>query len=322
MSYPYIVQPAGTVLYIPFATYAGATGASITMSGLAVTDIEIFKNGSVTQRSSDAGYVLLDTDGIDFDGITGIHGISIDLADNTDAGFYAVGSIYWVVISAITVDTQTVNFIAAVFRIVAAESVTGTPKADTSLLAGQTVTAAAGVTFPASVASPTNITAGTIATVTNLTNAPGAGDFTATMKTSIGTAVAASAVASVTGSIGGNVTGSVGSVVGAVGSVTGAVGSVTGAVGSVTGAVGSVTGAVGSVTALSAAAIDSILDDTIGDGTLTARQALRIMVAALAAKLSGAATATVTVRNVADSMDVIVATCDASGNRTATVVTP
>lgn len=77
-------------------------------------------------------------------------------------------------------------------------------------------------------ASPTNITAGTITTVTNLTNAPTAGDFTAAMKTSIGTAVAASAVASVTGNVGGNVTGSVGSVVGAVGSVTGAVGSVTG----------------------------------------------------------------------------------------------
>jgi hypothetical protein len=63
-------------------------------------------------------------------------------------------------------------------------------------------------------ATPTNITAGTITTVTNLTNAPTAGDFTATMKTSIGTAVAASAVASVTGNVGGNVTGSVGSVSG------------------------------------------------------------------------------------------------------------
>lgn len=75
--------------------------------------------------------------------------------------------------------------------------------------------------FPGTVASTTNITAGTITTATNLTNAPTAGDFTATMKTSIGTAVAASAVASVTGNVGGNVTGSVGSVVGAVGSVTG-----------------------------------------------------------------------------------------------------
>lgn len=87
-------------------------------------------------------------------------------------------------------------------------------KSDTEQLNAQAVTAAAGVTFPTSVASPTNITAGTITTVTNLTNAPTSGDFTATMKTSIGTAVAASAVASVTGNVGGNVTGSVGSVTG------------------------------------------------------------------------------------------------------------
>lgn len=87
----------------------------------------------------------------------------------------------------------------------------------------------------------TNNVIPTVTTVTNLTNAPGAGDFTATMKTSIGTAVAASAVASVTGNVGGNVAGSVGSVTGAVGSVTGAVGSVTGNVG---GSVASVTAGV------------------------------------------------------------------------------
>lgn len=106
----------------------------------------------------------------------------------------------------------------------------GVVKANATQLAGQTITAGAGVTFPASVASPTNITAGTITTVTNLTNAPTAGDFTATMKTSIGTAVAASAVASVTGNVGGNVTGSVGSVVGSVASVTGLTASDVGAI--------------------------------------------------------------------------------------------
>lgn len=122
--------PASTVLYVPFATYAGSTGASVTCSGLAVTDIEIYKNGSTTQRSSDAGYTLLDTDGIDFDGVTGLHGFSIDLADNTDAGFFAVGSWYWVVVSAITVDSQTVTFLAAVFRIAPAEAISGHPKTD------------------------------------------------------------------------------------------------------------------------------------------------------------------------------------------------
>jgi hypothetical protein len=102
--------PAGSTLYVPFATY-NAAGASVTITGLAVTDIEIYKNGSVTQRSSDAGYALLDTDGIDFDGITGIHGFSVDLSDNTDAGFYVAGATYFLVVSAITVDSQTVNFV-------------------------------------------------------------------------------------------------------------------------------------------------------------------------------------------------------------------
>ncbi len=40
-------------------------------------------------------------------------------------------------------------------------------------------------TFPGAIASTTNITAGTITTVTNLTNAPTAGDFTGDMKTSL-----------------------------------------------------------------------------------------------------------------------------------------
>lgn len=122
--------PASTTVYIPFTTYAGSTGASVTCTGLAVTDIEIYKNGSVTQRSSDAGIALLDTDGIDFDGITGLHGFSIDMSDNTDSGFYAVGSWYWVVVSAITVDSQAVTFLAATFRIGPAEVLSGHPKVD------------------------------------------------------------------------------------------------------------------------------------------------------------------------------------------------
>lgn len=115
-----------------------------------------------------------------------------------------------------------------------------TQQVDVNTIKTNPVVNAGTVTFPtgATLASTTNITAGTITTATtatNLTNAPTAGDFTATMKTSIGTAVAASAVASVTGNVGGNVTGTVGSVVGAVGSVTGNVG------GNVVGSVGSLT---------------------------------------------------------------------------------
>ena len=61
------VRPGGTI-YVPFHTFdSNDPQASVTITGLATTDIEIYKDGSVTQRASDAGYTLLDTDGIDFD---------------------------------------------------------------------------------------------------------------------------------------------------------------------------------------------------------------------------------------------------------------
>jgi hypothetical protein len=108
--------PAGSTIYIPFASY-DAAGASATLSGLATTDIELYKNGSATARASDNGYALLDTDGIDFSSKTGINGFSVDLSDNSDAGFYVVGGFYWVVVASVTIATQTVNLIAATFTI-------------------------------------------------------------------------------------------------------------------------------------------------------------------------------------------------------------
>lgn len=107
----------GKTIFFPFCTY-NAAGASVTITGLAVTDIEIFKGASITQRSSDAGYALVDTDGIDIDGITGLHGFTIDTSDNTDAGFFAAGNDYTVVVSTITADSQTVTFIAGRFSLI------------------------------------------------------------------------------------------------------------------------------------------------------------------------------------------------------------
>lgn len=75
-------------------------------------------------------------------------------------------------------------------------------------------------------------------------------------------------------------------------------------------------------TGMESGAIDAILDDTIGDSTLTVRQALRVLVAGMAGKLSGAASTTITIRNVADTANVVVATVDADGNRSAVTVTP
>jgi hypothetical protein len=148
-------------------------------------------------------------------------------------------------------------------------------------------------TFPATVASTTNITAGTITTATNLTNAPTVGDFTAAMKTSLNAATPAS-------------------VVGAVGSVTGNVG-------------GNVTGSVGSVVGLTAANLDvavstrSTFDPsvTVVEGSTTWRQAARGWNSALFGKASGLSTTTAVFRDVADTKDRITATVDTSGNRSA-----
>lgn len=137
--------PASSTLPFFFDTFAGSTGAPITMSGFATSDILVYKGTSMTQRASTAGFALIDTDGIDLDGITGIQGFSIDLSDNTDAGFYAVGSFYTVVISTVTVDSQTMSFIAGTFRIVAAEAVAGKPKVDVDAFGGTAGTFSSGI---------------------------------------------------------------------------------------------------------------------------------------------------------------------------------
>jgi hypothetical protein len=232
-------------------------------------------------------------------------------------------------------------------------SVTARVTANTDQLAGQTVTAAAGVTFPTSVASPTNITAGTITTATNLTNAPTAGDFTATMKTSIGTAVAASAVASVTGNVGGNVTGSVGSVTGLTASDVGLIKVVTDKIATMLADAGispteyqfkTVALANGpSGSGPSAATIaDAVWDEliaghlgagstgeslsnagsagnpwsTVIEGSYTAEDILRIVVAVLAGKTTISGT-TATFRDITDASNIVVASM--SGSQRATV---
>lgn len=113
----------GKTINIPFATYdSNDPSASVTCTGLAATDIEIYKDGSLTQRASDSGYAV-DTD---LDGIVGIHTIQIDLADNDTAGFFSAGSEYIVVVSSITVDAGVVSFVAARFTIGYPEAILNT----------------------------------------------------------------------------------------------------------------------------------------------------------------------------------------------------
>lgn len=67
---------------------------------------------------------------------------------------------------------------------------------------------------------------------------------------------------------------------------------------------------------LSATGVDDVLEEVV-EGTSTLRQYLRLMASALFAKLSGAATTTITIRDVGDTKNRIVATVDANGNRSA-----
>jgi hypothetical protein len=74
--------------------------------------------------------------------------------------------------------------------------------------------------------------------------------------------------------------------------------------------------AVGDAMALTAAAVDAILDDVVAGG-YTVRQLLRGVASALLGKLSGADLNSPIFRDVGDTKNVITATTDASGNRIA-----
>lgn len=70
---------------------------------------------------------------------------------------------------------------------------------------------------------------------------------------------------------------------------------------------------------LSADAVDEILDEVV-EGTVTLRQAMRILLAAAANKSSGGGTTSITFRDLADTKARISATVDSNGNRTAVTV--
>ncbi len=137
-------------------------------------------------------------------------------------------------------------------------SVTGITSSDVGAIKAKTDN------LPASPASTTNISAGTITTVTNLTNAPTNGDLTDAMKASVTAAVPTAN-----------------------------------------------------------ANADALLDRAAGVETgMTFRQAMRLISSVLLGKVSGAATATNTFRDVNDSTDRVISTVTADGDRTAVTLDP
>lgn len=97
-----------------FSTGAANGGRVDFSNALEAADVRVYKNGSATQRASEAGYTV--TSG--FDSMVGAHYFAIDTADNTDAGFFVAGADYSVVLYPDeTVDSQSVAAVLAEFSI-------------------------------------------------------------------------------------------------------------------------------------------------------------------------------------------------------------
>jgi hypothetical protein len=99
----------GDTLYFNFASY-NDSGNSEVLSGLAVTDIEVIKNGAATVRATDSGYSLISDTGMVGDR-AGLYRCSIALYNTADdASFYASGAWYQAFVDAVTIDGKTVRF--------------------------------------------------------------------------------------------------------------------------------------------------------------------------------------------------------------------
>lgn len=105
---------ASSTVRFAFTTHDKDGGAIGPSSAFEAADLLIYKDGGTTERSSTNGVTITSA----FDSKTGLHVVAIDLSDNTDAGFYADGSTYFVVLSPDeTVDTETVISVLAQFTI-------------------------------------------------------------------------------------------------------------------------------------------------------------------------------------------------------------
>lgn len=139
----------GATVSIHFTTNAATGGKVAPSDPFDLADIRIYKNTSPTQRTSTAGWTISSP----FDTETGIHALSVDTSDDTDAGFYAAGNDYFVYLipDTETVDSQSVAALIGHFsiqnRYKPVTSVTGlTAKVDT-LISGVIESGVAG-SFP------------------------------------------------------------------------------------------------------------------------------------------------------------------------------
>ncbi len=106
--------PVNATVHWAFTTNSGAGARTDPSSAWEAADLVCFKDGSDVERASTSGYTITST----FNSETGVTKVSIDLSDNTTAGFWAAGHEYYCVLYPDeTVDSQAIASVSANFSI-------------------------------------------------------------------------------------------------------------------------------------------------------------------------------------------------------------
>jgi hypothetical protein len=107
--------PSTTDAVFRFSTNAQDGGQETPSAGLSVNNIRVYKNNEDAPRSSAVGFTMTSPS----NGLGALHRVSLDLTDDTDAGFWEQGAKYEVFFgpSSATVDGQTVLSKIGEFRI-------------------------------------------------------------------------------------------------------------------------------------------------------------------------------------------------------------
>lgn len=262
-----------------------ATTAEVPFTTASISGVTVYKDNSTSGSTSGVAITT------DFNSITGLLHVRITTASS--GAFYSAGSNFAVIIT-----TGTVNSVSVVGYVLAQFSIqhrSALMPATAGRTLGVNSTGQVGLDFNNvnNAGSSTVLTNITVPTVTTLTNAPSDTSGTTTLLSRIGSSI--------------NITGGLVDINNKTGF-------------SLTSAYNNAQTAAqdGDNMGLTTTAMNALLDLSNGVETgFTLRQALRLMLSALCGQLSGAATTTVTIRDVNNTTNRIVATVDSNGNRSA-----
>lgn len=157
---------------IYFSTNDGSGGAVAPSTAFEAADVAIYKDNSATQKATTNGITMTSP----FDSIVGLHLLEIDTSNDTgDAGFWATGSDYSVVLNPDeTVDSQTVVAALAQFSIenrndsaAATRTILALPAAAPDGAGGLPISDAGGLDLDAKLANTNEVTVARMGALTD-----------------------------------------------------------------------------------------------------------------------------------------------------------